>query len=94
MMVTLRGDKMYAFLDKLISVVLSRVRDFKGISQQSFDEEGNLNMGLREQIIFPEINYDKVEKIHGLDISFVMKNNKNRELVKDFLSMIGMPLRK
>ncbi|MFN3329465.1 MAG: 50S ribosomal protein L5, partial [Pyrinomonadaceae bacterium] len=68
-MVTLRGDRMYEFLDRLISIALPRVRDFRGISPKGFDGRGNFNMGLKEQIVFPEINYDKVEKVRGMNIS-------------------------
>jgi len=90
--VTLRGEKMYEFLDRLISVALPRVRDFKGINEKSFDGRGNYTMGVTEQIIFPEIDYDKVDKIRGMGLSFVTtatNNDEGRELLKQF----GMPFR-
>lgn len=92
MMVTLRGDKMYAFLDKLISIVLPKVRDFKGISQQSFDGAGNLNIGLREQIIFPEVDYKTVDQTRGLAVT-IATTAHNREEGKKLLEYLGMPFR-
>lgn len=92
--VTLRGDQMWEFFDRFVNISLPRVRDFKGLNPESFDKFNHYTIGIKEQIIFPEINYDKVEKIHGLDITFVIKNNKKREYVREFLSMIGMPFRK
>ncbi len=92
--VTLRGDRMWEFFDRLVNIALPRVRDFKGVDPQSFDKFNNYSLGIKEQLVFPEIDYDKVEKIHGLDITIVMKNAKNREIVRDFLSMMGMPFRK
>ena len=88
--VTLRAGKMYDFLDKLISIVLPRVRDFKGVSAKSFDGRGNYAMGLREQLIFPEISYDQVEKTRGLDIC-VVTTAKTDEEAKELLAMLGMP---
>jgi large subunit ribosomal protein L5 len=91
-MVTLRKDRMYEFLDRLINVALPRVRDFKGISPKGFDGRGNYTFGLKEQIIFPEINYDKVDKIKGMNISFVTtatSDEHGRALLKHF----GMPFR-
>jgi len=88
--VTLRSGKMYDFLDKLISIVLPRVRDFKGISPKSFDGRGNYAMGLKEQLIFPEISYDQVEKTRGLDIC-VVTTAKTDEEAKELLTMLGMP---
>ena len=88
--VTLRGEKMYTFLDKLISVALPRVRDFRGINPNSFDGRGNYSMGVKEQLIFPEIEYDKVDKIRGMDIIFVTTANTDVE-AKEVLSMFGMP---
>jgi len=88
--VTLRGGKMYDFLDKLISIVLPRVRDFKGVSTKSFDGRGNYAMGLKEQLIFPEISYDQVEKTRGLDIC-VVTTAKTDEEAKELLAMLGMP---
>lgn len=92
MMVTLRGDKMYAFLDKLVSIVLPKVRDFKGISPDSFDGFGNLNIGLKEQIIFPEVDYKSVDKTRGLAIT-IATSAKNREEGKKLLEKLGMPFR-
>jgi large subunit ribosomal protein L5 len=91
-MVTLRGDRMYEFLDRLISVALPRVRDFKGVSTKAFDGRGNYTLGVREQIIFPEINYDQIEKVKGLNISIVTNAGKDEHglaLLKHF----GMPFR-
>ncbi len=91
-MVTLRGDKMYEFLDRLISVALPRVRDFRGVSSKSFDGRGNYTLGLRDQLIFPEIDYAKVDKIKGMNVTIVTtaKDDKGaRELLKGF----GMPFR-
>lgn len=88
--VTLRGEKMYTFLDKLISVALPRVRDFRGINPNSFDGRGNYSMGVKEQLIFPEIEYDKVDKIRGMDIIFVTTANTDVE-AKELLTMFGMP---
>lgn len=98
MMVTLRGDRMYAFLDKLISVVLPKVRDFKGISEKSFDSSGNLNIGLKEQIIFPEVDYKTVDKTRGMAVTIATtaKNGGGftaREAGKKLLEYLGMPFR-
>lgn len=90
--VTLRGVKMYEFLDRLISVSLPRVRDFKGISDKSFDGRGNYTLGITEQIIFPEIDIDKVSKINGMDITFVTSANSNEE-AQALLKELGMPFR-
>ncbi len=90
--VTLRGEQMYEFLDRLINLSLPRVKDFRGLSPKGFDGKGNYTMGLKEQIIFPEIDYDKIDKIRGLGISFVSTattNEEGRELLKHF----GMPFR-
>ena len=92
-MVTLRGSRMYEFLDRFLNFALPRVKDFKGVSPKSFDKYGNFSIGLKEQIIFPEIVYDKVLKIHGMDIVFVMKNG-SPSLSKDVLEGLGMPFRK
>jgi large subunit ribosomal protein L5 len=91
--VTLRGEKMYEFLDRLISISLPRVRDFRGVSNKGFDGKGNYNLGLKEQIIFPEINYDKIDKIRGLGISIVTTANSNEE-GRELLTLIGVPFRK
>jgi large subunit ribosomal protein L5 len=91
-MVTLRGDRMYEFLDRLVSIALPRVRDFKGVSPKAFDGKGNYTLGVREQIIFPEINYDKVEKIKGLNIT-VVTTARNDEEGRTLLKHLGMPFR-
>ena len=88
--VTLRGEKMYTFFDKLISVALPRVRDFRGVNPNSFDGRGNYSMGIKEQLIFPEIEYDKVDKIRGMDIIFVTTANTDEE-AKELLKLLGMP---
>ena len=88
--VTLRGERMYTFFDKLISVALPRVRDFRGVNPNSFDGRGNYSMGIKEQLIFPEIEYDKVDKIRGMDIIFVT-TAKNDEEAKELLKQFGMP---
>ena len=88
--VTLRGERMYQFFDKLVSIALPRVRDFRGLSKNSFDGRGNYTLGVKEQLIFPEINYDKVFKIRGMDIVIVTTaktDNEGREL----LSLLGVP---
>ena len=90
--VTLRGEKMYEFLDRLIAVSLPRVRDFKGVSEKSFDGRGNYTMGVTEQIIFPEIDIDKVNKITGLDITFVTTANTDEEAY-ELLKELGMPFK-
>ena len=89
--VTLRSDRMYEFVDKLFNVVLPRVRDFRGISSKSFDGRGNYTLGLKEQLVFPEIDYDKVDKVRGMDIIFVT-TAKTDEESKGLLSFMGMPL--
>lgn len=91
--VTLRGDKMYEFLDRLISVALPRVRDFKGLNPDSFDGRGNFTMGVTEQIIFPEINIDKVNKITGMDITFVTTAPDDKE-ARALLKELGIPFKK
>ena len=91
--VTLRGERMYEFLDRLISVALPRVRDFKGINDKSFDGRGNYTLGVTEQIIFPEIDIDKVNKITGMDITFVT-TGKNNEEAYELLKELGMPFKK
>ena len=90
--VTLRGEKMYEFLDRLIAIALSRVRDFKGVSEKSFDGRGNYTMGVTEQIIFPEIDIDKVNRITGMDITFVA-TAKNDEEAYELLKELGMPFK-
>ena len=91
--VTLRGDRMYEFLDRLITIALPRVRDFQGIKANGFDGRGNYNLGIKEQIIFPEINIDKVNKIAGMDITFVTNTNSNKE-AKALLTNLGLPFKK
>ena len=90
--VTLRKDKMYEFLDRLINVSLPRVRDFKGVSGKAFDGKGNYSLGVKEQLIFPEIDYDKIDKIKGLNITIVT-SAKNDEEGKALLKLMGMPFR-
>jgi large subunit ribosomal protein L5 len=90
--VTLRGDRMYYFLDKLFNIALPRVRDFRGISPKSFDGRGNYTLGLKEQLIFPEIEYDKVDKVRGMDIVFVT-TAKTDEEAREFLRLMGAPFR-
>jgi large subunit ribosomal protein L5 len=92
-MVTLRGDKMFEFLDRFINVALPRVRDFKGVSAKGFDGKGNYNMGIKEQIIFPEIQFDKVHSIHGMNITFVTSAENDKEAF-DLLKAFGMPYKK
>jgi large subunit ribosomal protein L5 len=91
--VTLRRDTMYHFLDKLINVALPRVRDFRGVSPKGFDGRGNFSMGMREQIIFPEIDYDKVDKIRGMNITIVT-SAKTDEEARELLAQMGIPFRK
>ena len=91
--VTLRADKMYEFLDKLFNVALPRVRDFRGISANSFDGRGNYALGLKEQYIFPEIEYDKIDKVRGMDIIFVTTANTDEE-ARELLKLFNMPFAK
>ncbi|MBL7049317.1 MAG: 50S ribosomal protein L5 [Nitrospira sp.] len=91
--VTLRGDRMYNFFDKFISFALPRIRDFRGISPKSFDGRGNYSMGIREQIIFPEINYDKIASMHGMDINIVTTARSDEE-GRALLKYFGMPFKK
>jgi len=88
--VTLRGDRMYYFLDKLMNIALPRVRDFRGVSSQSFDGRGNFALGLKEQLIFPEIEYDKVDRVHGMDIVIVTTARTDEE-ARELLRLLGMP---
>ena len=90
--VTLRGEKMYEFVYKLFNTALPRVRDFRGVSTTSFDGKGNYSLGIKEQLIFPEIEYDKVDKLRGMDIIFVTTANKDEE-ARELLSLLGMPFR-
>lgn len=91
--VTLRGEKMYEFFDKLMNIALPRVRDFRGVSNTSFDGRGNYALGIKEQLIFPEIDYDKVDSIKGLDI-IVVTTAQTDEEAKEFLGLMGMPFKK
>ena len=91
--VTLRGDRMYAFFDKLVNIVLPRIRDFRGMSRTSLDGRGNYALGLKEQLVFPEINYDKVDLVRGMDIVIVTTARNDEEAVA-FMEEMGMPLRR
>ena len=91
--VTLRGERMYAFFDKLVNIVLPRIRDFRGMSRTSLDGRGNYALGLKEQLVFPEINYDKVDAVRGMDI-VIVTSARNDEEALAFLEEMGMPLRK
>ncbi len=93
LMVTLRAERMYAFLDKLINIVLPKVRDFRGVSDNAFDKQGNFNLGLREQIIFPEVDYKNIDKTRGLQIT-INTSSKNKEEGKRLLELFGMPFTK
>lgn len=92
-MVTLRGERMYEFLDRLVATALPRIRDFRGVSPNSFDGRGNYTMGLREQIMFPEIDYDKIDKVRGLEISIVTSARTDEE-GRRLLALLGMPFAK
>ena len=89
--VTLRGDRMYEFLDRFFNVALPRVRDFRGINPNAFDGRGNYSVGVKEQLIFPEIDYDKIDKIRGMDISFITTANTDEE-ARELLTLMGAPL--
>ncbi|MBQ6359699.1 MAG: 50S ribosomal protein L5 [Lachnospiraceae bacterium] len=91
--VTLRGDKMYEFVDRLINLALPRVRDFRGVNPNAFDGRGNYSLGIREQLIFPEIEYDKIDKVRGMDVVFVT-TAKTDEEAKELLTLFNMPFRK
>lgn len=93
MMVTLRGKRMYDFFDKLVNVVLPRFRDFRGVSRDSFDGRGSYSLGIKEQIVFPEIDYDKVDKIRGLEVTIVT-TAKNDDEARSLLELMGMPFRR
>lgn len=92
-MVTLRGDRMWSFLDRLMNIVLPRVRDFRGVSDEAFDGRGNYTLGLREQVIFPEIEFDKVDKVRGMEITIVTTAQTDDQATM-LLQMLGMPFRK
>ena len=91
--VTLRGERLYEFADRLINLALPRVRDFRGVSQNSFDGRGNYALGIKEQLIFPEIEYDKVDKVRGMDVIFVTTANTDEE-ARELLTLFGMPFKK
>ena len=91
--VTLRGDRMYEFLDKLVTISLPRVRDFRGVSKNAFDGKGNYTLGIKEQLIFPEINFDKIKKVRGMDI-VIVTTAKTDEEGRALLSLMGMPFKK
>ena len=91
--VTLRGERMYDFLDKLVSISLPRVRDFRGVSKKSFDGRGNYTLGVKEQLIFPEIDFDKINKVRGMDIVVVTTANTDEE-ARELLTQLGMPFQK
>ena len=91
--VTLRGEKMWSFMDRLMNIVLPRVRDFRGISPDAFDGRGNYTLGIREQLIFPEIEYDKIDKIRGMEIS-IITSAPNDDQARALLQMLGMPFKK
>ena len=91
--VTLRGEKMWAFADRLINIALPRVRDFRGVSSESFDGRGNYTLGLREQLIFPEVDYDKIDKIRGMEVTFVT-SARNDDSAASLFKLLGMPFRK
>lgn len=93
LMVTLRGQRMYDFFEKIVKIVLPRLRDFQGVSQKSFDGQGNYSLGIPEQIVFPEIDYAKVDKVRGLEITIVT-NAKTNEKAKKLLELLGMPFEK
>jgi large subunit ribosomal protein L5 len=93
MMVTLRGQRMYDFFDKLVNIVLPRFRDFHGVSRDSFDGRGNYSLGIREQIVFPEIDYDKIDKIRGLQVT-IITTARNRDEAESLLELMGMPFRR
>ena len=93
MMVTLRGKRMYDFFDKLVNIVLPRFRDFRGVSRDSFDGRGNYSLGIKEQIVFPEIDYDKIDKIRGFEVTIVT-TAKNDDEARTLLELMGMPFRR
>ena len=90
--VTLRGERMYEFMDKLVNIALPRVRDFRGVSPKSFDGRGNYSMGVKEQLIFPEIDYYKIDKVRGMDI-IIVTTAKTDEEARELLKLMGMPFR-
>lgn len=93
-MVTLRGERMYEFMDRLFNVAAPRIRDFRGMSPDAFDQHGNYTMGIREQTIFPEVNVDDVTRVRGMNVTFVIKNSRTAEESRELLRKFGMPFRK
>ncbi len=91
--VTLRRAVMYEFMDRLVNAAIPRIRDFRGVSADSFDERGNYTLGLSEQAIFPEIDYDRISRVQGMDITFVIKNSKSKEQSRQLLKLFGMPFK-
>jgi large subunit ribosomal protein L5 len=91
--VTLRRTMMYEFMDRLINIALPRIRDFRGVSADSFDKAGNYTLGITEQTIFPEIEYDRISRPQGMDITFVIKNSKSKEQAQELLRLFGMPFK-
>lgn len=91
--VTLRRVMMYEFMDRFINIALPRIRDFRGVSGESFDKAGNYTLGLSEQVIFPEIEYDRITRAQGMDITFVIKNSKSKEQARELLKLFGMPFK-
>ncbi len=91
--VTLRRAMMYEFMDRLLNIAIPRIRDFRGVSNDSFDQTGNYTLGLTDQSIFPEIEYDKITRAQGMDVTFVIKNSKSKEQAKELLRLFGMPFR-
>lgn len=92
--VTLRSTRMYEFFDRLVNIALPRIRDFQGVSADGFDGSGNYALGLREQTIFPELEYDKIQKVQGMDVIIVISNSKSTEESREFLRLMGVPFRK
>ncbi len=92
-MVTLRGDRMYEFMDRLLNVAIPRIRDFRGVSPKSFDAQGNYTLGVREQTIFPEVDMDAVERVRGMNVTFVIRNTRGADDSRDLLRRFGMPFR-
>jgi len=93
-MVTLRGDRMYEFFDRLISVAVPRIRDFRGLSPNSFDAQGNYTLGLKEQTIFPELNMDSIARARGMNVTFVIKGSRSKDESRELLRKFGMPFRR
>jgi large subunit ribosomal protein L5 len=92
-MATLRGERMYEFMDRLFNVAIPRIRDFRGVSPRSFDQRGNYTLGLREQTIFPEVNLDNVTRVRGMNVTFVIRNSRSADESRELLKQFGMPFR-